>query len=341
MADRITYKDAGVNIDAGKEAVGLIKDAVRSTHGSRVLGGIGGFGGMYLRPDDQNVLIQSIDRVGAIIKVAIDANNCGVAGEALVNHSVNGILVHGARPLTFLDYFAAGVLNKQQMAQAVIGATNACRALNVSMTGGETAEMPGFYMPGIFDLAGCITGIVDKSKLVTGKAILVSDVLVGLASNGLHTNGWSLVRKVLEKVGLTVDDPAPWNPESTVGKALLTGHRCYFDALYPLFNLHLIRGAAHITGGGIPDNLVRVLPKWHRAIVDYSSWERDAVFDWIQQASGNSRAEMLKTFNMKVGMIIVVRREDVSDVLQHLNSFGERAWVIGKIVQGHKGVKVV
>ena len=337
-----TYKQAGVNIRAGTDAVNRCKEAIRATHGPNVICGVGAFGGGILLPDGKTVLVQSIDGVGTKIKLAVAAGDCSTVGADIVHHSVNDIVVQGASAYTFLDYFATAELDPEQMSQAVIGAANACKALGIAMTGGETAEMPGVYMPDVFDLAGCISGLVDRDKVITGEDIKVGDMLIGIGSNGAHTNGYSLIRKLFDKQNLTVNDMAPWNPAATVGEEVLRVHRCYDRPMKIMINAGVIRGAAHITGGGIPGNLIRVLPRGCRAMVDFSAWEKQSLFGWIQEVSGNKLPKMLEAFNMGIGMIVIVRKEDADNVLTHLTvGCNEKAWVIGEIIRGRRSVKVV
>lgn len=340
--DRVTYKSSGVDIQVGKEAVDLCKNAIKESQGSDVLLGVGSFGGGILLPDGQTVLVQSIDGVGTKSGLGVSSGNCSSLGVDIVHHCVNDILTQGAIPNSFLDYFACARLSKKQMAEVVIGAANACKKLGFAMVGGETAEMPGVYIPGAIDVVGCISGLVNRHKIITGKGIQPGDILIGLGSDGFHTNGYTFVRELLGRASLSLKDEAPWKPTSTVGKEVLRPHRCYLKSIKPLLSIPVIQGMAHITGGGIPGNLTRILPSGCEARVDCSSWEKDPIFNWMQRRSGNTDAEIYKVLNMGIGMILVVRREERDFVMANLTRGNrERAFVIGEIVKGRKSVKLL
>ena len=332
------YKASGVDIDAGNETVRRIRGLARSTFTSGVLSDIGSFGGLFrLQPGHyrEPVLVASADGVGTKLKVAFLAQQHDTIGCDLVNHCVNDILVQGAEPLFFLDYLATGRLSPAVAESIVAGMAAACRENGCALLGGETAEMPGFYHDGEYDVAGFIVGAVDRPKLITGRTIAVGDVLVGVPSSGLHTNGYSLARRVVfEHLGLGVDSYVP-ELSRTVGEALLEPHRSYLPVIKPLLNGGLIKGMAHITGGGITDNLPRVLPPGTAAVVDTSAWEVPPIFTWLQRSGNIPRDDMLRTFNMGVGLIIVIGRDHADSLLRELTARGERdARVIGKIVPG-------
>jgi phosphoribosylformylglycinamidine cyclo-ligase len=300
------------------------------------LGRIGGFGGMVRVPEGYKkpVLVMSTDGVGTKVLVATAAGVHDTVGEDLVNHSVNDILVHGAMPLAFLDYFATGNLVPEIAAQIVSGVARGCRAHEMTLAGGETAQLPDLYAPGHYDLAGTIVGIVEEDKALHGDAVQVGDLLIGLESTGLHTNGYTLARKIVfEWMKLGIDDPFP-DTNQTVGQVLLTVHRAYAAALRPVLeNVHAL---AHITGGGIPGNLVRVLPPGSEAVVDAGSWPWPPLFRVLMRAGQVARDEMRQVFNLGVGMIAVTDTEHVEAVIQAAGRAKVRAWLIGEI-RKHKG----
>ena len=332
------YKSSGVDIDAGNETVRRIRGLARSTFTSGVLSEIGSFGGLFrLEPGQyrEPVLVASADGVGTKLKVAFLAHRHDTIGSDLVNHCVNDILVQGAEPLFFLDYFATGQLSPAVAESIVGGIAAACRDNGCALLGGETAEMPGFYRDGEYDLAGFIVGVVDRSRLVTGRAIAVGDVLLGVPSSGLHTNGYSLARRVIfEHLRLDVNSYVP-ELSRTVGDALLEPHRSYLTIIRPLLDGGRIKGMAHITGGGITDNLPRVLPHGTAAVIDTSAWEVPAIFKWLQRSGNIPRDDMMRTFNMGIGLIIVTGRDHAESLIGELAARGGRdARVIGEIVPG-------
>ena len=332
------YKAAGVDIDAGNETVRRIRGLARSTFTSGVLSDIGSFGGLFQLESGrfrEPVLVASADGVGTKLKVAFMAGQHGTVGTDLVNHCVNDILVQGAEPLFFLDYLATGHLSPATAECIIGGIASACRDNNCALLGGETAEMPGFYADGEYDLAGFIVGIVDRERLVSGRHILVGDVLVGVPSSGLHTNGFSLARSIVfERLGLTVDTRVP-ELGRTVGEALLEPHRSYLRFVRPLLDGGRIKGMAHITGGGITENLPRVLPHGTSAVIDASAWEIPPIFKWLQRNGQVPTDDMMRTFNMGVGLIIVTARDKAEALLEELAARGGRdARVIGEIVPG-------
>lgn len=337
------YRDAGVDIDAQDEALGRVKDLVRATTTPGVLSELGSFGGLF-RPDlagmEEPVLVSSADGVGTKLMVAGLARDYSTVGRCLVNHCVNDILVQGAEPLFFLDYVGAGILEPKSVVQLVEGVSAACRENGCALLGGETAEMPGFYRPGDYELVGFVVGMVDRPKILDGSKVRPGDVLVGLPSNGLHTNGYSLARRVVfDRLGLSIDDPIPdIEPQRTVGEWLLDVHKSYLGALRPLLRRPELHALSHITGGGLTDNLPRSLPEGCLAVVDTGSWQVPEPFLAIEKYGGVSRNEMLRVFNMGVGMVAVVSSDGLDIALSALLDGGEEPFVLGEVVQGERGV---
>jgi phosphoribosylformylglycinamidine cyclo-ligase len=331
------YRDAGVDISAADQAKDRIKTLARATFNPGVLTEIGSFGGMF-RPDfaryEEPVLVASTDGVGTKIHVAIQAGVHDTVGYDLVAHCVNDILVQGAVPLFFLDYIALGKMDPERVAAIVLGFTRGCQEFGCPLLGGETAEMPGTYGPDDYDLAGFIVGVVDRKKALTGANVQQGDVLLGLPSLGLHTNGYSLARKALfEGLGLSVDSAVP-ELGTTVGAALLAPHRGYLGALEPLLDRGKVRALSHITGGGFPGNIPRVLPPGLGARVRRGSWEIPPLFKLIQKGGAIGEDEMFRTFNMGVGMVVVVAPEDLHEVEHSLERRGETSFVIGTVALG-------
>ena len=332
------YKASGVDIDAGNETVRRIRGLARSTFTPGVLSEIGSFGGLFrLNPGQfkEPVLVSSADGVGTKLKVAFMAERHDTVGQDLVNHCVNDILVQGAEPLFFLDYLATGRLSPS-VAEAIVGGmASACRENTCALLGGETAEMPGMYADGEYDLAGFIVGAVDRERLIHGRTIAIGDVLVGIPSSGLHTNGYSLARRIVfEHLRLGVDSHVA-ELGCTVGDALLEPHRSYLSVVQPLLAAGRIKGMAHITGGGITDNLPRVLPHGTAAVVDAGSWPPPPLFAWLGASGRVPAVEMYRTFNMGIGLIIVTAREQAESLIGELAARGGRdARVIGEIVAG-------
>ena len=339
-----TYADAGVSIDAGVEAVLRMKEHIRSTFTPNVLADVGSFGAMFAFPKnacDDPVLVSSIDGVGTKLKIAVLTGIHHTVGRDLVNHCVNDILVQGARPLFFLDYFGTGRLSPQVAAEVVRGMAEGCRAAGCALVGGETAEMPGMYRDGEYDLAGCIVGLVDRTRIIDGAKVGVGDVLIGLASDGLHTNGYSLARHVLlDKARLSVDDFIP-EFGRTLGEELLSPHRCYAPAVLPLLDQFDIHAMAHITGGGFYDNIPRVLPSGVGAVVERRMWETPAVFRYIQTVGNVPDHDMYRTFNMGIGLVLIVPREQAVAATDALNAAGERAVLLGEVTRGSREVQMV
>ena len=324
------YKKAGVDISAGEEFVRMIKPQVRQTFTPGVITDIGAFGGFFL-PDfsqyKKPVLVSSIDGVGTKLKIAIELGKYDTVGSCLVNHCVNDILVCGAKPLFFLDYYACGKLTPEIAAAVVTGMVNACRENGCALIGGETAEMPGLYQERDFDLAGSIVGVVDHEKIINGSAVREGDVLIGLPSTGLHTNGYSLARKVLDgKMHHTVT-----GFEGTVGDELLKVHRSYLSVIAPFFGSPDVRGLSHITGGGLMGNTMRIVPDGLRLDVEWNSWPEPAIFDIIRKEGQVPEEDMRRTFNLGVGLVMIIEKNAVEKVLAALKSQGENAYIIGEV----------
>jgi phosphoribosylformylglycinamidine cyclo-ligase len=330
---KLDYQSAGVDINAGNALVERIKPAVKKTARPGVMGGIGGFGALFELPLDryqQPVLVSGTDGVGTKLRLAMDLQQHDTIGIDLVAMCVNDIVVAGAEPLFFLDYYATGKLDPAVAATVVEGIAEGCIQAGAALVGGETAEMPGMYEGGDYDLAGFCVGIVEKSKIIDGSQVAIGDSLIALASSGLHSNGFSLARKVLEVSGAKLDQVLT-NTEQTLGSALLTPTRIYVKSVLAVMAQHSLHAAAHITGGGLPENLPRVLPDNARAIIDQSSWEIPAVFNWLQEQGNVDPFEMYRTFNCGVGMVLCVPQAEQAAVLQTLQEHGEQAWVIGEI----------
>ena len=339
------YKAAGVDIDAGNETVRRIKALARATFTAGVLSEIGSFGGLF-RLDRERfqepVLVSSADGVGTKLRVAFTTGRHDTVGADLVNHCVNDILVQGAEPLFFLDYFATGRLSPAVAEQVVSGVARGCRENGCALIGGETAEMPGFYADGEYDIAGFIVGVVEKSNIIDGRTAVPGDVLVALPSAGLHTNGYSLARRLLF-------DMAGWNSATfvnelgaTLGDALLAPHRSYLGIVRPLIERGLVKGLAHITGGGLTENLPRTLPEGCAAEVDLQSWSVPPIFRLLQQRGAIAQAEMFRTFNMGVGLVIVCASRDAERVINMAAMAGEpSAFRLGFVVSGERTVRYV
>jgi phosphoribosylformylglycinamidine cyclo-ligase len=337
------YRDAGVDIDAASRAKARIKRLARQTFNARVLREVGAFGGFFALnglPRDA-VLVASVDGVGTKLKIAFALGRHSTVGADLVHHCVNDIAVHGAAPLFFLDYLATGKLHPDVIAEVVKGMARACRAVGCALIGGETAEMPGFYPDDEYDLAGSIVGWVRRRHIVDGSRIRPGDLILGLPSLGLHTNGYSLARKVLlEQAGMKLAKRVP-ELGHTLGDELLRPHRCYWAVLEPLLRKGWLKGLVHITGGGLTDNPPRILPAGCTAEIRLGSWPVLPIFELIQRAGGVPEEDMLRTFNMGIGMILVVAERQVERVTAFLKSKRERFWTIGCIVNGKPGVRYV
>ncbi len=339
------YKSSGVDIDAGHEVVRRIRGLAQGTFTPGVLSDIGAFGGLFHLQGAGGadpVLVASADGVGTKLKVAFMMNRHTTIGEDLVNHCVNDILVQGARPLFFLDYLATGRLSPDVAVDIVSGLARACKANGCALLGGETAEMPGFYANREYDLAGFIVGLVERSKVLTGDRIGVGDALIGLPSSGLHTNGYSLARRIaFDTLMLGIHDHIP-ELGVGIGEALLRPHRSYLNPVLPLVDDGLINGMAHITGGGLTDNVPRVLPEGTAARIDRASWDLPALFAWLVRKGDVPDADAWRTFNMGIGMVLVVPAQQVNRVLERLAEAGEsEGCVIGEIVAGNRDVQYV
>ena len=337
----ITYSDAGVDITSAERSKQRIKMLARKTFNKQVLSEIGGFGGLFaldLEKYPNPVLVSSCDGVGTKLKVAFELNIHHTVGQDLVNHCVNDIAVQGASPLFFLDYLATGKLDQSTIETVVQGLSEACRANGCALIGGETAQMPGFYADNEYDLAGTIIGAVSRDKIITGDTIQVGDVLIGLPSNGLHTNGYSLARKLLFEVAKYGPDQYINELKDKTGAALMRTHRSYLAIIKKLTGAEVVSGMAHITGGGITENLPRIIPKGMGAVVDLASWQPPPLFEHLQQLGNVAQDEMLRTFNMGIGLIVVVPAEKVKKAKAVLNRANERHHIIGRIVRGERKV---
>jgi len=335
------YARAGVDIDAATDAVERMKAFIGATRTPGVLTETGAFGGMFalsaLGPMPDPVLVSSIDGAGTKLKIAFATGRHGTIGKDLVSHCVNDILVQGAKPLFFLDYFGTGRLEPGVAAEVVRGLADGCREAGCALIGGETAEMPGLYAGGEYDLAGCIVGIVERSKIVDGRSVRPGDVVLGLASDGLHTNGYSLARQaLLEDALLPLDAPVPELGGVVLADALLWPHRCYAPAILPLLTLSPapIKAMAHITGGGLTDNVPRVLPDGLGVRIERSAWEVPPLFRLIQSAGKVTEAEMFRVFNMGIGFVLVAAPEHAEEAGARLREAGETVYTLGKTVEG-------
>jgi phosphoribosylformylglycinamidine cyclo-ligase len=336
------YRDAGINIEAAQKSLKRIKRIVKETFSGSVLTDIGGFGALFEMPQNYKhpVIVSSSDGVGTKLEISAITERYDTTGHDLVNHCVNDILTVGAEPLFFLDYIAAPKLNEKMIEEIVRGLAKGCKENNCSLVGGETAEMPDFYKEKHYDIAGFIVGVVEKSKIPDTKKIKPGDVLVGLKSNGLHTNGFSLVRKILfKKLKLTIEDYVP-EIKSYVGEELLKVHRSYLPLLAPIKDKGIIKGYAHITGGGFYDNIVRILPKNCCCEVDASKWEKPAIFEYLQENGPVPQEEMFKTFNMGIGMVLIINPDNKETIRNHLRKNEEEYLGIGTISEGPKKVKI-
>lgn len=329
----LTYKQAGVNLAAASRAKRALEPLLAATRDSNTLSGLGSFGGLYALPEGMRgpVLVASADGVGTKLKVAFAATAHGTVGRDLVNHCVNDILVQGARPLFFLDYLATGEMRAAVIEEIVRGIAAGCQENRCALLGGETAEMPDFYAPGEYDLAGFVVGVVERDRVMDGSRVAAGDRLVALPSSGLHTNGYTLARKIVfDRMGLGPNDPFP-GEDSTAGEVLLRVHKSYLRAVEPLLEGDQVRAIAHVTGGGIEGNLPRVLPPGLGARVDTGSWQLPNVFRVLAEAGKVEAREMFRVFNMGVGLVLVVAAGAEDDVLAAL---GGGAWVLGEVVAG-------
>ena len=337
----ISYRDAGVDIDAGNSLVERIKPIVKDTFRPGVVTGLGGFGALFELPLDrykQPILVSGTDGVGTKLKLALEMNCHNTIGIDLVAMCVNDIIVTGAEPLFFLDYYASGKLDVEVAVEVVKGIAQGCKLSGAALTGGETAEMPGMYGEGDYDLAGFCVGIVEKSRIIESSRVQPGDVLIGMASSGPHSNGYSLVRKILEVSNADLQQELHG---ATLGEALLAPTRIYVKPLLDLHNKIDIHALAHITGGGLPENLPRALPEGTRAVINADSWERPEIFKWLQQAGNVQKSEMLRTFNCGVGMVLCVSEQDADMAIDTLILAGEQVWRLGHIEESPGKPEVV
>ncbi len=333
----LTYRDAGVDIAAGDALVELIKPLARATDRSGTMGGLGGFGALFdLKAAGfrDPILVSATDGVGTKLKLAIDSGIHGFVGQDLVAMCVNDLVVQGAEPLFFLDYFATGKLEVEQAAAVVAGIAEGCRIAGCALVGGETAEMPGLYKGGDYDLAGFTVGAAERDALLPRPATGPGDVLLGLASSGVHSNGFSLVRRVLAGTNLTLESPAPFASGHSVAQALLTPTRIYVKPVLALHRAGLVKAAAHITGGGLPGNLPRVLPAGIVAALDARAWAVPPVFAWLAGTGKVATAEMLRVFNCGLGMVLVVAADHAEEAISRLTADGETVYRIGTLEAG-------
>ncbi|MBS4536137.1 phosphoribosylformylglycinamidine cyclo-ligase [Clostridium sp. D2Q-14] len=343
MNERLTYSDSGVNIKEGNKAVESIKEHVKKTFTKDVISSIGGFGGLFnldLEDIKNPVLVSGTDGVGTKLLVALMMDKHDDIGQDLVAMCVNDILCHGAKPLFFLDYFATGALEAHKVTEVVKGIAMGCELANCSLIGGETAEMPGLYNDKEYDLSGFAVGVVDKDKIIDGNDIKTGDFLIGLPSSGIHSNGYSLVRKLFfEKLNWNTDTYIE-EMNDTLGNILLKPTKIYCNIVSMLMKKVEIKGMAHITGGGFYENIPRMIPEGLGVDIDLSSWEISEIFKMMQRLGNIDRDEMFRTFNMGIGYVIAVSKEEAFKILNILKSMNEKAYIIGKIVDEHVGVKL-
>ena len=327
---QLSYKDAGVDIHAGNELVERIKGDVKRTRRPEVIGGLGGFGALCALPTKykEPILVSGTDGVGTKLRLAIDLKKHDTIGQDLVAMCVNDLIVQGAEPLFFLDYYATGKLDIDVAASVIKGIADGCEMSGCALVGGETAEMPGMYHEGDYDLAGFCVGVVEKSEIIDGTAVKTGDTLIALGSSGAHSNGYSLIRKVLEVSGA---NPADLLEGKSLSEHLLAPTKIYVKSILQLIKQTKVHAIAHLTGGGFWENIPRVLPDNTKAVIDESSWQWPAIFNWLQEKGNISRYEMYRTFNCGVGMVIALPEKEVETALELLKQAGEKAWVIGKI----------
>lgn len=337
-----TYKEAGVDIDAGAKEVELIKESVKETYIDGVLGDLGGFGGLFsLKHEwsDEPVLVSGTDGVGTKLRLAIDLGIHDTIGQDCVAMSVNDVLVQGAKPLFFLDYIATGKLEPKLMADIVKGVANACKESGCALLGGETAEMAGFYQEGDYDVAGFAVGIVDRKKLITGETISEGDVILGIPSTGIHSNGYSLVRKLAKENHWDLKKVYPTFDKS-LGEVLLTPTRLYPKVVLPLLSHIDIKGMVHITGGGFYENIPRILPEGTAVVIDGDSWPVLPVFPFLKKEGNIDAHEMYRTFNCGIGMLLILNQEDADKAMDILSEQGEKIYRIGYVTKGKKEVTI-
>ncbi|RBP51552.1 phosphoribosylformylglycinamidine cyclo-ligase [Arenicella xantha] len=331
--ESLSYRDAGVDIDAGDAFIDVIKPVAKRTQREGCLSGLGGFGALFQIPQryKEPILVSGTDGVGTKLKLAFDLNKHDTIGIDLVAMCVNDVIVQGAEPMFFLDYFATGKLTPEVAAQVVTGIGEGCLQANAALIGGETAEMPGMYQAGEYDLAGFCVGAVEKSEIIDGSKVAAGNVLIGLASSGAHSNGYSLIRKVIDTYNIPLDTELDGRPLSDV---VLQPTRIYVRSLLALMEKLPVHALAHITGGGLPGNLNRVLPSDCHAVINESAWQWPSLFRWLMETANIERQEMYRTFNCGVGMVVVVAAEHADAALEHLAEAGEEAFLLGEIVAG-------
>jgi phosphoribosylformylglycinamidine cyclo-ligase len=337
----VTYADAGVDIDRANRTKKRIKYLAHKTFTRSVLSEIGGFGGLFAVDKAKwvdPILVSSVDGVGTKLKIAFEMDVHHTIGADLVNHCVNDIAVQGATPLFFMDYLASGRIEPEITEKVIEGLAEACKHNGCALIGGETAEMPGFYPDGEYDLAGFIVGAVERERIITGKTVEVGDVILGLASNGLHTNGYALARKLLFEVGKYTLDSYVNELKGKVGNELLRTHKSYWPAIKRLVDGECVSAMAHITGGGITENLPRVLPRGVAAVIEMGSWQVPPIFEHLQQLGNVPQEEMLRTFNMGLGMLLVIPSKKFKKAQTVLERAGEKAFTVGRIVKGDRKV---
>lgn len=343
MEKKLTYRDAGVDIDAGNYSVKLIKDSVKATYRPEVLGDLGGFGGLFALNSGkykEPVLVSGTDGVGTKLRLAFMLDKHDTVGQDAVAMCVNDILVQGAEPLYFLDYLAVGKLDPEQVAAVVKGVAGACKESGCALIGGETAEMSGFYPVGEYDIAGFAVGVVDKAKIITSEKVKEGDVLIGLPSSGVHSNGYSLVRKIcFDRKGFKGDEYID-ELGKTIGEELLTPTRLYPKSCLPLIEKFDIHGMVHITGGGFYDNIPRALPEDMAVEIDASRWQMQPIFRLLKEWGNVDWKEMYRTFNMGIGMVLIVDAAEAQAVREHLTAAGEAYYEIGKVIRGKHDVTI-
>lgn len=335
-AKGLSYRDAGVDIDAGDDLVDRIKPLAKKTMREGVLAGIGGFGALFEVPKRyrEPVLVSGTDGVGTKLRLAFEWNRHDTIGQDLVAMSVNDILVQGAEPLFFLDYFACGKLTVDTAATVVAGIAHGCELSGCALIGGETAEMPGMYPPGEYDLAGFAVGAVEKSKIITGATIGPGDAVVAIGSSGAHSNGYSLVRKIIERAGAKPTDDMGGRP---LGDVVMAPTQIYVKPLLKLIEQINVKGMAHITGGGLVDNVPRVLPENAQAVLHRDSWQMPELFRWLQMKGGVADAEMVRVFNCGIGMVVIISADQTELAIKSLQSEGLKAWTVGEVVERPTG----
>ena len=340
----LTYKQSGVDIDEGNRAVDLIKGKIKTTYDNNVIGDLGNFSGLYSLKDFTNmtepVLLSSTDGVGTKLKLAQMMDKHDTVGIDLVAMCVNDLICQGAKPLFFLDYIATGKLVAEQVEQIVSGIVEGCKMAGCALVGGETAEMPGMYGEDDYDLAGFSVGIADREKIVSGKNVKSGDTLIGVASSGIHSNGFSFVRKIfLDKYGYTLDKYIE-ELGMTLGDALLTPTKIYVKLVLDLIEKHELKAIAHITGGGVIENITRVIPKGLGIDINKNSWEKPAIFKMIESFNAVDERELHKSFNMGIGLVLIVDKENANEIVDYINTTDEKAYIIGEVVDTHEGVEL-